>query len=98
MPETGHVLAFTSRFCRSLKRYAGNDRHRQECVAQTLSRMANNVSDPRLHTHGLTGSLKGCFASSCGYDCRIVFRFSTNPQTATEEIVLLEVGTHDSVY
>ena len=98
MPETARVLAFTPRFRRSLKRYAGQDTRRQECVAQTLSRMATNVFDPRLQTHGLTGSLKGCFASSCGYDCRIVFQFSTNPEAATEEIVLLDVGTHDSVF
>jgi mRNA-degrading endonuclease YafQ of YafQ-DinJ toxin-antitoxin module len=37
-------------------------------------------------------SIDGLQSCSCGYDCRIVF--SVEP----EQIVLLDIGTHDEVY
>ena len=98
MPDTVRDLVFTPRFRRALKRYAGKDSRRRRCVDETLMRMAAKISDPELQTHTLTGPLEGLLASSCGYDCRIVFYFSPNPKTRKEEIVLTNVGTHDEVY
>jgi mRNA-degrading endonuclease YafQ of YafQ-DinJ toxin-antitoxin module len=98
MPDAGHLLVFTSRFRRELKRFAGKDWHRHRCVKETLERMETNIFDPKLQTHALTGKLAGFHASSCGYDCRIVFHFSRNPATKAEEIILTAVGTHDEVY
>jgi hypothetical protein len=53
--------------------------------------MEANVFDPRLKTHRLTGDLAGHYSSSCGYDCRIVFRIERNPKTRRECIVLTNV-------
>jgi mRNA-degrading endonuclease YafQ of YafQ-DinJ toxin-antitoxin module len=32
------------------------------------------------------------------YDCRIVFDFVKNPELGDEEILLLDIGSHDEVY
>ena len=91
-------LVETPGFARALRKFAGRDRKRQDCVAETLLRMGADVFDPRLKTHGLSGDLAGRYACSCGYDCRIVFAVVKSPTTRSENILLLEVGTHDEVY
>jgi mRNA-degrading endonuclease YafQ of YafQ-DinJ toxin-antitoxin module len=58
--------------------------------------LAEDAFDPRLRTHKLKGNLANCWASSAGYDLRIVFELV--PQSGTEGILLLSVGTHDEVY
>jgi mRNA interferase YafQ len=45
-----------------------------------------------LDTHLLRGELAGLYACSCGYDCRIIFTLEDN------QIILLDVGTHNEVY
>jgi mRNA-degrading endonuclease YafQ of YafQ-DinJ toxin-antitoxin module len=32
------------------------------------------------------------------YDCRIVFNFVQNIESGEEEILLIDIGTHDEVY
>ena len=98
MPDASRTLVFTPRFRRALKRYAGKDKRRRQCVKDTLERMAANVFDPALRTHSLTGGFAGLHACSCGYDCRIVFQFVRNPREKTDNILLIDVGTHDEVY
>ena len=60
--------------------------------------MENDIFTQALNTHKLSGVLEGLWACSCGYDCRIVFSFETDPDTHDEVIVLLDIGTHDDVY
>ena len=98
MPEALRTLIPTPRIRRALKRYAGKDRRRRQCIKDTLERMAANIFDPTLRTHALTGSLAGFHACSCGYDCRVVFQFVRNPREKTEDVLLIGVGTHDEVY
>lgn len=57
-----------------------------------------DVYAPSLGTHKLSGQLSGLWASSCGYDCRIVFLFERDHETGREVILLLDIGTHDEVY
>lgn len=40
----------------------------------------------------------GLRACSCGYDCRIVFRIEEAEDSGNEEIVLIDIGTHNEVY
>lgn len=57
-----------------------------------LDRMAKDLSDPRLHTHPLSGNLKGKYACSLTSDLRIVF-------TLKDDVIhLLDIGPHDEVY
>ncbi len=57
-----------------------------------LSRLSTDPFDATLHTHALTGDLKGKYACSLTYELRVVFKLY-------DEIVhLLDIGSHDEVY
>ena len=60
--------------------------------------MEANLYDPRLKTHALAGTFTGFHATSCGYDCRIVFALRLDPKGHLEQIILINGGTHDEVY
>ena len=98
MPSPKRVLQSTPRFERALKRYVTGNAQRQRCVAETLRRMEADLFDPRLRTHPLSGTLEGCHASSCGYDCRVVFSLQADPAKGIEKIILIAVGKHENVY
>ena len=51
-----------------------------------------------LKTHKLSGWLKGLWACSVEYDCRIVFALEPDPDTGDDMIVLIDLGSHDEVY
>ncbi len=53
---------------------------------------------PVLRTHKLKGELSSTWACTVEYDCRIVFEFVKSPVTGEEEILLIDIGTHDEVY
>jgi mRNA-degrading endonuclease YafQ of YafQ-DinJ toxin-antitoxin module len=53
---------------------------------------------PSLQTHKLKGQLAGSWACTVEYDCRIVFDFVENPESGDEEILWLDIGSHDEVY
>ena len=98
MSEKKRKLVPTPRFERSSKRYVGRDARRQNCIMETLRRMEANLYDPRLKTHPLTGTLAGYYASSCGYDCRVIYSLELDTKSKAEKIMLYSVGTHDTVY
>ncbi len=60
--------------------------------------MEADLYNPKLKTHSLSGEFSGFYASSCGYDCRIVFSLQKDKKTGIEIITLIKVGTHDEVY
>ena len=57
-----------------------------------LNKLLNDPFNPLLHTHALTGDMKGKYACSLTYELRIVFRLRDNI------IHLLDIGSHDEVY
>ncbi len=83
-------------FVRAAKRFARKHPPAADAIHETLRLLAEDAFDPRLRTHKLKGNLAGCWASSAGYDLRIVFEFVS--QGGNEAILLLSVGTHDEVY
>jgi mRNA-degrading endonuclease YafQ of YafQ-DinJ toxin-antitoxin module len=89
-------LVRTNAFIRAAKRFLKRHPDKIDLISVTLTLMEENVFDPRLRTHKLKGDLSGAWASSGGYDVRIVFRFVTAPEP--ESIALLSIGTHDEVY
>ncbi len=91
-------LIRTSKFRRALKKFVGRDVGLQRQVERTLGQMAEDIFAPNLMCHGLTGKYDGLRACSCGYDCRIIFYMEKNLETNEEEIILLNVGSHDEVY
>lgn len=90
------VLIQSPTFLHAAKRFVKRNPSAAEAIRSTLRLLAEDAFDPRLRTHKLKGSLANCWASSAGYDLRVVFEFVR--QSNTEAILLLSVGTHDEVY
>ena len=60
----------------------------------TMMRLfSQNPFDRRLRTHKLTGKLEGLWAFSVAYECRVIFKF-----LGEDEVLLVDVGSHDEVY
>jgi mRNA interferase YafQ len=91
-------LITTPKFNRSLRKFTKRNSELRERVQKTLEQMTDDVFAANLDTHKLGGSLDGINACSCGYDCRVLFSIEQDPETESEVIVLLDVGTHDDVY
>jgi len=52
-----------------------------------------NPFSPALKTHKLSGRLKNYWAFSINYSYRVTFRFIDD-----NNVLLIEIGTHDEVY
>lgn len=91
-------LIQTPKFRRSFKKFVRHNVGLQRQVERTLLQMMEDVFAPTLMSHRLKGEYEGLRACSCGYGCRIIFSIERNPETNEEEIVLLNVGSHDEVY
>ena len=92
------TLVFGSSFKRAFK---NNIKRRPELkpkIEEKLRLLAADPYNPILRTHKLKGKLSGVWACSVEYDCRIVFSFEKNQETEKEEILLIDIGTHDEVY
>lgn len=64
----------------------------QQTYEELLRKLSINPFDPSLHTHALSGGLKGKYACSLTYDLRVIFNLY-------DDIVhLLDIGSHDEVY
>jgi addiction module RelE/StbE family toxin len=66
-------------------------------IEEVLRLLAQDPFLPRLETHKLKGKLSGSWACTVGYDLRIVFDF-VEGEGREEDILLIEIGTHDEVY
>ena len=51
------------------------------------------IKRKRGRTHKLTGRLEGLWAFSVSYDYRVIFKFLKE-----DEILLIDIVTHDEVY
>jgi len=91
-------LILTSKFKRSLKKFVQRNVALQQQVEKTLLQMTEDVFASNLMSHRLKGEYDGLRACSCGYDCRIIFTIEKSQQTNEDEIVLLNIGSHDEVY
>ena len=91
-------LVWGSSFRRALKRIVRRHPELREQIEQSLRRLATDPFMPVLRTHKLKGELSSTWACTVEYDCRIVFEFVKSPVTGEEEILLIDIGTHDEVY
>jgi mRNA-degrading endonuclease YafQ of YafQ-DinJ toxin-antitoxin module len=62
--------------------------------AKVLADLQRNPFQPHLELQALTGKLSGCHAVSLTYSYRITLTLFITEQ----EIVLLDIGSHDEVY
>ncbi|BAY27821.1 hypothetical protein NIES2100_76470 [Calothrix sp. NIES-2100] len=91
-------LVLTSSFKRAFKRLVRRQPELEQRIEERLAILTVDPFDPLLQTHKLKGKLSGAWACSVEYDCRIVFNFVENPDSGEEDIVLIDIGTHDEVY
>ncbi|MDD5269219.1 MAG: type II toxin-antitoxin system mRNA interferase toxin, RelE/StbE family [Methylococcales bacterium] len=62
--------------------------------AEVLKKLQLNPFDSSLKTHKLKGDLKEFYACSLTHEYRIIFIFLIQ----NEQIVLVDIGSHDEVY
>jgi mRNA interferase YafQ len=91
-------IVLSPKFERAFRRLARKNPALQPQIETALRRMADNLNDPRLKTHHLSGQLAGLHACSVAYDCRIVFARQKYPKTGAEILLLINIGTHEEVY
>ncbi|HEY0899476.1 MAG: type II toxin-antitoxin system YafQ family toxin [Daejeonella sp.] len=97
LPERKLVLS--KAFEKSYKKFTNNNNTLKAAIFKTLDKLQVDAFNPSLKTHKLSGKLASYLACSCGYDCRIIFVIEKdllNPEL--ENIVLLDIGTHNDVY
>ena len=92
------TLVWGASFRRAVKKTVRRQPDLREQIDRALRRLADDPFHPALRAHKLKGELSGTWACTVGYDCRIIFEFVQNPETGEEEILLIDIGTHDEVY
>lgn len=70
----------------------------KERIAEKLTLLSSDPFNPILRTHKLKGDLAGSWSCTIEYDCRVLFDFVKNEETGEEEILLINIRTHDEVY
>lgn len=91
-------VLFASSFKRAFKRLTRRQPNLQAQIEDRLRLLAENPFAPSLQTHRLKGKLSGAWACSVEYDCRIIFNFVENLETGEDDILLIDIGSHDEVY
>ena len=92
------TITFSSSFKRAYKSLLRKRPDLKPQIDAILIILATTPFEPTLQTHKLKGKLAGSWACSVEYDCRIVFDSVDNPETGAEEILLIDIGSHDEVY
>ena len=94
------TLIWGKTFVKAFKRVIKKAPKQRDNIEYTLSLLAENPFDPSLVSHKLKGKLSDSWACTVGYDLRIIFEFvkSESEEQAEDDILLLEIGTHDEVY
>jgi addiction module RelE/StbE family toxin len=85
-------IKYSPSYLRRAKKLAKKHPHLKNPYKILLDKLLENPFDPTLHTHPLTGNLKGKFACSLTHELRIVFK------VYDDTVHLLDIGTHDEVY
>ena len=85
---------FVRTFKQAAKKYPALKRE----IEDTLRLLQENPFASQLATHKLKGKLAESWACSVGYDLRIVFDLVKSSGRQEDDILLLEIGTHDEVY
>ena len=90
------TLSWAPSFRRAFRQYARRHPELRDKIRQTIEQLVTDPFVPSLDTHKLKGELRGLWACSVAYDCRIVFDFVDSPEESV--ILLIDMGTHDEVY
>ncbi len=91
-------LFWSKTFVRAVKRAIKKHPTLEQDLEATLRLLVIDPFNPQLETHKLKGKLSGSWACSAGYGLRIIFDFVKSEQQNEDDILLIEIGTHDEVY
>ncbi len=86
-------ISWDSGFKRVYKKKVRGDAHLKEEFWEMMELFGRDPFNPILKTHKLSGKLKGLWAFSVNYDCRVIFSFLSQ-----REVLLIDIGAHDEVY
>lgn len=87
-------IVTTNLFLRRLRKFLKKHPELRERFTQVVDGLAVDPFDPRLRYHQLSGRLHGLQAVSLTDSYRLVFTVIITEQ----EIILLDIGSHDEVY
>lgn len=86
-------VAFSKSFKRAFKKRIAGNSGREEKFWTKLELFKNDLFDPTLKTHKLSGKFKNYWSFSIEYDLRVIFYFVDD-----ENILLIDIGTSREVY
>jgi addiction module RelE/StbE family toxin len=92
------TLIWGKTFIRTFKRTIKKHSTLNKDIEETLRLLVKDPFASQLETHKLKEKLSGLWACSAGYDLRIVFDFIKSKGQKEDDILLIEIGTHDEVY
>lgn len=87
-------VEYTPKFKRRFKKKIKKFPTLQDSFGIAFEKFIANPYDPTLETHKLSGNMKKFWAFTVEHDCRVVFSFQDEDQTA----VFVDFGSHDEVY
>lgn len=88
------ALVTTHHFERRARKFLRKHPNLKPDFADTLQRLQSDPFQPSLKLHGLGGTLSGVQAVSLTHSYRLILTV----QITEQEIVLLDIGSHDEVY
>jgi addiction module RelE/StbE family toxin len=88
------TLTTPQQFLRQARKFLKKHPDLKPRFAKLLADLQQDPFHPHLELHPLTGKLSGCHAVSLTYSYRITLTLLITEQ----EIVLLDIGSHDEVY
>lgn len=88
------TLSTPQQFLRQARKFFNKHPDLKPRFAKVLADLQDDPFQPHLKLHPLSGKLAGCHAVSLNYAYRITLTLFITEQ----EIVLLDIGSHDEVY
>jgi mRNA-degrading endonuclease YafQ of YafQ-DinJ toxin-antitoxin module len=88
------ALVTTQHFERRARKFLRKHPDLRQALRDTLDDLSRDPFQPKLKLHLLSGNLAGVQAVSLTYSHRLTLQV----RVAEQEVVLLDVGTHDEVY
>lgn len=89
-----YVITTPQGFLRQARRFFKKHPDLKPRFAKVISQLQDDPFQPGLALHPLSGRLSGCHAVSLTYSYRITLTLLITEN----EIILLDVGSHDEVY
>ena len=89
-----YTIVTPQQFLRQARKFFKKHPDLKPRFAGVLRDLQKDPFQPHLELHPLSGKLEGCHAVSLTYS----FRITLTLMVTTEEIILLDIGSHDEVY